>query len=96
MSQNNLARCIRLLQDNLDEQPYNEPDLRQWLQAVRYATNKPSIDSLIEKVSYWKTNTRVPWKQTYYLYVLYALKALDGLSIERDLADRFINESVQS
>ena len=94
MSQNNLARCIRLLQDNLDEQPYNEPDLRQWLQAVRFATNRPSIDSLIEKVSYWKTNTNA-LEATYYLYVLYALKALDGLSVERDLADRFMNESVQ-
>ena len=94
MSQNNLACCIRLLQDNLDEQPYNEPDLRQWLQAVRFATNRPSIDSLIEKVSYWKTNTNA-LEATYYLYVLYALKALDGLSVERDLADRFMNESVQ-
>lgn len=94
MSQSNLSRCISLLQDNLDEHPNNERDLRLWLRAVRHATLKPSIDSLIEKVSYWKTNTNA-LEATYYLYVLYALKALDGLSAERDLADRFMNESVQ-
>jgi len=94
MSQSNLSRCIRLLQDNIDEQPYNERDLRLWLQAVRYATMKPSIESLIEKVSYWKTNTNA-LEATFYLYVLYALRALDGLSIERDLANRFMSESIQ-
>ncbi len=94
MPQNNLDRCIRLLQDNLDEQPYSDRDLRLWLQAVRYATMKPSIESLIEKVSYWKTNTSA-LEAAYYLYVLCALKALDGLSIERDLAERYMKESVQ-
>lgn len=92
MSQSNLSRCIRLLQDNLDEHPYNGRDLRQWLQAVRYTTMKPSIDSLIERVSYWKANTNA-LEATYYLYVLYALKALDGLSIDRDSADRFMEDS---
>ncbi len=94
MSQSDLNRCIRLLQDNLDEHPNNEHDLRLWLQAVRFATLKPSIDSLIEKVSYWKANTNA-LEATFYLYVLYALKALDGLSVERDLADRYMNDSIQ-
>ena len=94
MSQSDLGRCIRLLQDNLDEHPNNERDLRLWLRAVRHATMKPSIDSLIEKVSYWKANTNA-LEATYYLYVLYALKALDGLREERDLADRFMNDSMQ-
>jgi len=94
MSQSRLSRCIRLLQDNLDEHPYNDRDLRQWLQAVRHAKTKPSIDSLIEKVSYWKANTNA-LEATFYLYVLYALKALDGLSIERDSADRFMNDSIK-
>ena len=93
MSQSSLGRCIKLLQDNLDENPHNDRDLRQWLQAVRHATLKPSIDSLIEKVSYWKANTNA-LEATYYLYVLYALKALDGLSIEGDQADRFMSDSV--
>ena len=94
MSQANLSRCVILLQDNLDEHPNNERDLRLWLRAVRHVKVKPSIDSLIEKVSYWKTNTNA-LDATYYLYVLYALKALDGLSAERDLADRFMSESLQ-
>lgn len=94
MEQRHLSRCIRLLQDNLDEYPNNQRDLRLWLRAVRHATTKPSIDSLIEKVSYWKANTNA-LEATYYLYVLYALKALDGLIVERDFAERFMNESIQ-
>ena len=87
-------RCIRLLQENLDEQPYYDRDLRLWLQAVRYSTNMPSIESLIERVSYWKTNTNA-LDAAFYLYVLYSIQALEGLRIERDLAERFMTESAQ-
>lgn len=92
MQQRDRDRCIRLLEDNLDEQAYNERDLRLWLQAVRYTKDKPTIDSVIEKVSYWKTNTS-SLDATYYFYVLYAMKALEGLAIERNYAQRFIRES---
>lgn len=94
MSPKNRDRCIRLLQDNLDEQPYYDRDLRLWLQAVRFSTNIPSIESLIEKVSYWKTNTNA-LDAAFYLYVLYSIQALEGLRIERDLAERFMTESAQ-
>jgi len=92
MPQRSRDRCIRLLQDNLDEQPYNGRDLRLWLQAVRYSSRMPSIESLIEKVSYWKANTDV-LDATYYLYVLYSLRALEGGTIERDRARRYMDES---
>ena len=87
-------RCIQLLQDNLDEQPYNARDLRLWLQAVRFASPSPTIEGLIERVSYWKANSGA-LDATYYLYVLYWLQAMDGLPYERDLADRFMRESAQ-
>lgn len=87
-------RCIALLQDNLDEQPYNAKDLRLWLQAVRLASPAPTIESLIERVSYWKANTSA-LDATYYLYVLYWLQAIEGLTYERDLAERFMQESAQ-
>ena len=92
MPQSSLDRCIRLLQDNLDEQLSSDRDLRLWLQAVRYASIVPSIESIIEKVSYWKANTGA-LDAMYYLYVLYSLQALEGLTIELDLATRFLQES---
>lgn len=93
MPQRSRDRCIRLLQNNLDEQPYNGRDLRLWLQAVRYSSRMPSIESLIEKVSYWKANTGV-LDATYYLYVLYSLRVLEGGTIEqRDRAGQYMDES---
>ena len=86
-------RCIRLLQDNLDQEPYNARDLRLWLHAVRYASRSPSIESLIEKVFYWKANSNA-LDATYYLYVLYWLQAFEGLTNERVYAERFIRESL--
>ena len=91
MSQRSLERCIQLLQENLDEQPSNDRDLRQLLQAVRYSSSIPSVESLIEKVSYWKANTGA-LDSTYYMYVLYALQALDGLSIELGQTERYLRE----
>ena len=92
MPQRNIERCIRLLRENLDENPHSARDLRLWLQAVRYASVKPSIESLIEKVSYWRSNTN-SLEATYYLYVLYSLQALEGLPIELELATRYIREA---
>ena len=91
MSLRNRDRCITLLQENLDEQPSNSRDLRLWLQAVRYSSHLRSVESLIEKVSYWKANTDA-LDATYYLYVLYTLQAIDGLTLELDLATRFMRE----
>ncbi|MDE2776149.1 MAG: putative DNA binding domain-containing protein [Chloroflexota bacterium] len=92
MPQKNIERCITLLRQNLEQHPHSAQDLRLWLQAVRYASVKPSIESLIEQVSYWRSNT-VSLEATYYLYVLYSLQALEGLPIELDLATRYIRDS---
>lgn len=90
----NQERAILLLQENIDEKPDDERDLRLWLQAVRFSNNPPVITSLIEKVSYWKLNTN-SLDSTYYLYVLYTLRALEGLTLERAQAERFIDECRQ-
>ena len=41
------------------------------------SANPPTLDSIIEKVSYWKANTGA-LDAAYYLYVLHALRALEG------------------
>ncbi len=91
MPKKSLERCIELLQENLDENPSNDRDLRQWLQAVRYSALAPSVESLIDKVSYWKANTGA-LDATYYLYVLYSLQVLDGLANEVGRTERFLRE----
>lgn len=91
MPKRSLERCIELLQENLDENPSNDRDLRQWLQAVRYSALAPSVESLIEKVSYWRAGTGA-LDARYYLYVLYSLQTLDGLSIELGRTETYLRD----
>lgn len=70
-------RIGRLLRENLEEDPNDSASLRLWLRLIRQAQTAPSLDSVIEKVAYWKANTGA-LDAAYYLYVLYALRALEG------------------
>lgn len=94
MRQKSRDRCTRLLQSNLDEQPNNDRDLRLWLQSVRYSTQRPTIEYVIERITYWKSNTG-SLDATYYLYVLYSLLALEGFTIERKFAENNMEECKQ-
>jgi len=70
-------RIRHLLEENLAEEVNDSTSLRLWLRAIRQSETPPSIDSVIEKVSYWKTNTGA-LDAAYYLYVLHTLRALKG------------------
>lgn len=70
-------RIRRLLEDNLEEQVNDSRSLRLWLRAIRQSPLPPSLDSIIEKVGYWKANTG-SLDAAYYLYVLHMLHALSG------------------
>lgn len=85
-------RTVALLEDNLEAEPNNERDLRLWIQAVRKSSRPPNVDSVIERVAYWKANSG-SLEATYYLYVLNALKTLDGSPFAREDALRYIDES---
>lgn len=87
-------RIADLLETNLAERPNSEQDLRLWLRAVRYIDNPPSIGSIIEKLSYWRTNTNA-LDAVYYLYVLNTLLALERLPLELESAIRLIEECRQ-
>jgi hypothetical protein len=62
-----------------------------WLRTVRQAQHPPAIDSIIEKVSYWKANTG-SLEAAYYLYVLHFILALDGSSQAIADAERALDE----
>ena len=87
-----VARIVELLEDNLKEEPNNDQNLRLWIQAVRRLPTPPSLESIIEKVGYWRTNSG-SLDSVYYLYVLYALEALDGSRFARENTIKFMGES---
>jgi tetratricopeptide (TPR) repeat protein len=86
-----LKRSVELLQENLQEDPYNEKDLRLWMQAIRYLQDPPSMDSIIEKVAHWKIKSET-LEACFYLYVLYALESFAGSSVSTNEAIRALKE----
>jgi len=86
-----VQRAVKLLEENLQEEPNDERNLRLWLQGIRQLNTTPSLEAIIEKVAYWRANSE-SLEPAYYLYVLYALKALDGYILARDEAERVLEE----
>jgi tetratricopeptide (TPR) repeat protein len=84
-------RCLQLLNDNFAEGPNEPQSLRLWLRAIRYASNPPSLDSILERVGYWKTNTN-SLDAAFYLYVMHTLAALEGSVLARNDAERAIED----
>ena len=88
---NELRRVRRLLEENLQEDPNDSTSLRLWLRAVRLPPAAASLDHVIERVTYWKANTD-SWDAAYYLYVLHALRALDGSTQGAADSERALDE----
>ena len=84
-------RIRRLLEENLSEDAKDSTSLRLWIRAIRYTPTPPSLDSIIEKIGYWKTNTGV-LEAAYYLYVLHMLRALSGSTQGVADAERALDE----
>lgn len=89
-----IRRSIDLLEENLQEEPYNERDLHLWIQAIRHDTRITTIEAAIEKVAYWKANSGT-LDSTYYLYVLHCLLAIDGSRLHREESEYCMNECRQ-
>lgn len=86
-----IQKISGMLEENLYEEPNNDHNLRLWLKAVRKEQYPPNLDSVIERVSYWKANSG-SLDASYYLYVLYALKALKGSVLSKDDTIRYLDE----
>jgi len=84
-------RILSLLEENLREEPHSDTNLRLWVQAVRRSTHPPSLETVIERVGYWRVSGG-SLDAVFYLYVLYALQAIDGSALARDSALRFLEE----
>ena len=86
-----LVRARGLIEANLDEEPNNDRDMRMWVQIARRVPHPPSIESVIEKISYWKANSG-SIDATYYLYVFNAILALEGSVLSLELASQYLEE----
>jgi hypothetical protein len=86
-----IDRMVTLLEQNILEEPQNDRNLRLWVQAVRRSSHPPTIESVIERISHWRANTH-SLEASFYLYVMYALQVIEGSTLSRDSALRFIDE----
>ncbi len=86
-----VERIVALLESNLQEEPSSDVNLRLWVQAVRRLKQPPSVEAVIERVSYWKASTDT-LDPIYYLYVFNVLQVLGGSVWARDDAKRYIEE----
>lgn len=84
-----VERAAKLLEDNLDEEPNNDRNMRMWIQAIRRVQSPPSIESVIERVSYWQANSG-SIEAAYYLYVLNSVLSLEGSILAKSAAERIL------
>lgn len=84
-------RIVSLLEDNLQEEPNSDTNLRLWVQAIRRSSYPLSIEAIIERVGHWRASSN-SLDASYYLYVFYALQAIEGSTLGRDSAVRFLDE----
>lgn len=75
--QREIQRAVSLLEQNLMEEPGEERNLRMWVQAVRRLEPSPPNSSVIQRIAGWRANS-MSVDAAYYLYILYALEALQG------------------
>lgn len=94
LSRKEIRRIYGLLEENLEQDGGASADYRNWIQACRYLQPVPDLDSVIEKVAYWRMNSD-SLDAVYYLYVLYALKALEGATLAGADSIRLLEECRQ-
>lgn len=89
----NLRRVLDLMHDNILEEPDNDWNIRLWFQAARRLSDI-SIDSAIERLNHWHARSQ-SLEAVYCLYVLYALKAIDGSDFAKLQTDKLLEECRQ-
>jgi tetratricopeptide (TPR) repeat protein len=91
LTRSQIDRCSALLEQNLHDEPNDDRNLRLWIQAARFQSTPPSVEAVLEKVAYWKSNSS-SLDAAYYLFVLNAIQAISGYPLSRDSAERALEE----
>lgn len=76
----NLRRSLALLEENIQQEPNEDRNIRLWLQGARFLSPPPSLAMTSDRVATWRTRGD-SLDAIYYLYVLKVLEALDGSAI---------------
>jgi tetratricopeptide (TPR) repeat protein len=92
LSTKDIKRSMELLEQNMAEEPGDDRNTRLWLRGSRYLKPSPSLDAVLEKVAYWKSQGD-SIDACYYLYVLCTLQALSGSTLAAERAMREIEET---
>jgi hypothetical protein len=77
LDERDLRRIIGLLEENILEEPNQDRNLMLWMQAIRRQPQLAGLQSVIERVSYWRARSDT-LEATFYLYVLHSLDAIEG------------------
>ncbi len=86
-----IERIVTLMEDNLREEPGSDYNIRIWFRAVRYS-ERQDINIVLDRLATWKAIGDAE-EAYFYLYVLHALKAIDGSIVERGRSLEFIKHS---
>lgn len=90
LEQKDLNMIVELMEENLLAEPGNERNIRLWFDAAR-RTSTVTIDAAIERLSYWSARSDLV-DPVYYLYMLQALKTIEGSAAAKLSAERFCEE----
>jgi hypothetical protein len=82
-----LQRSLDLLEENIQQEPNEDRNVRLWLQGSRFLASPPSLSVASDRVATWRARGD-SLDAIYYLYVLKALAALDGSAIAANEAQR--------
>lgn len=80
LSSRHLNRALSLLEENIEQEPNDDRNVRLWLQGARFLTPPPSLAVAADRVATWRLRGD-SLDAIYYLYVLKVLEALDGSAI---------------
>lgn len=85
-----IGQITTLMEQNILEEPNNERNFFLWFKAARYSKYL-RIDEILAKLAQW-SSLSPSIDVTFYHYVFYAIKALNGSSIAAQTCRRLIEE----
>ena len=91
LSSSEIERVVTLMEENIQEEPTSDSNIRYWFRAIRYSSRQ-SMTITLDRVTNWKV-IGDSLEANYYLYILYVLQALDGDSTRLNKTEDLINQS---
>lgn len=91
-----LKSIKKTLEDNIREEPTNPIHIKLWLKAGRYSNNGFKLDEALPLVKMWYDYSKDLSKleATYYMYILYACKAINDGSISGSINAQYAKEYI--